>query len=191
MGTSRNPAQLVGKINQLATATQRNRKVAVSEGALAAKQIMLATAAAKGVAPGGKIAGRKWNVAYDVKGFDNPAALVRFTGPFHLVENDTRPHYIAAKGLGGSRASRGERAFQASASRFLSGSSRAAGSFGGARRSKGAKSLKIGSSLFRAYVFHPGTSGKGVLPAARVVAERRVPHVMAASMQGAWRRVIS
>ena len=191
MGTSRTPAQLVAKINHLATVTQQTRKIAVAEGALATKQIMLATAAAKGVTPGGKIAGRKWNVSYDVKGTNNPTALVRFTGPFHLVENATKPHYIAAKGLGGSRASRGERAFQASASRFLSGSSRASGAFGGARRSKGAKALHIGSSLFRAYVFHPGTSGKGVMPIARTVAARRVPHVMASSMRGSWRRVIS
>lgn len=187
MGTSRSPAQFVGKINKIGHATDRSRRAVVNEGAFATKTIMLAAAAAKGVTPGGKIAGRKWGVSYDLKGQVAPTALVRFTGPFHLVNNPTKPHYIAASGLGGSRASRGERAFQASANRFQGRASE--GSFG--RRGKRGKRAVLVNGSPRAYVFHPGTSGKAIYPAAKVIARRTVPNVMANAMKGAWKRALT
>lgn len=188
MGTSRSTAEFVKKINQVGAATERHRKVAVNEGAFAAKKAMLAGAASAGLSPGSKIAGARWNVRYDIKGRELPVALVRYTGPVHLVHNPTKPHYIAAKGLGGSRGSRGDRAFQASVSRFQGGSAR--GAFAGQRRSKGKKSLKFGVSNY-AYVHHPGTKGKRFFPPAKTVAERTVPPVMAKSMKGAWHRVLT
>jgi hypothetical protein len=188
MGTSRSPAEFVGKINKIGQATDKARKSTVSDGAFAAKKVMLGAAAAKGVMLGGKIAGRKWNVTYDVRGGEVPVALVRFTGPFHLVNNDTKAHYVVARGLGGNRESRGTAAVQASASRF-SGDS-AAGAFGGQRRGRGRRALNINGNI-RAYAFHPGTSGKGIFQAAKPIAARTVPGVMAASMKGAWRRAAS
>jgi len=179
---------MAAKIQRLATATQTAQRAAVAQGALATKTIMQAAAASKGVTSGSQIAGRRWSVRYDIKGTGSPTALVRFTGPFHLVNNSTQPHYIAAKGLGGSRASRSQRAFDASTARFQTGNAR--GAFGGQRRSRGGRALKIGDN-FRAYVFHPGTQGKGIFEAGKKVAENRVPRVMASSMQGAWRKVIA
>jgi hypothetical protein len=188
VGTSKSIDQFVGKINKVGHATDRARLGIVNDGALTTKKIMLAAATAKGVQPGGTIAGRKWNVSYATKGGELPTALVRFTGPFHLVNNDTKAHYVVARGLGGNRESRGTAAFQASASRF-SGDS-AAGAFGGQRRGRGRRALNINGNI-RAYAFHPGTSGKGIFQAAKPIAARTVPGVMAASMKGAWRRAAS
>lgn len=188
MGTSRSTAQFVGKINKAGHATDRARKSVVNQGAFSAKKIMLAAAVAKGVQPGGKIAGRKWNVSYDVKGREIPVALVRFTGPFHLVNNPTKAHYIAAGGLGGSRSSRSARAFQASSSRFRGQSS--AGAFSGQRRSRGKRAVVANGRPY-AYVFHPGTSGKGIFEASKAVAARTVPGVMAVAMKGAWKRALT
>lgn len=207
MGTSRSSVELVRKLNDLGTATQRKAKNVVDEGALAAKTIMLATAASKGVTPGRKIGDRKWGVRYDVKGTTNPTALVRFTGPFHLVNNPTDPHIIGARRLGTRGAFRARQrqlevvgAFSGRSSR--GGFSENVGMFGALRgqsdtRRNGlvlnrqrAKALKFGSSHY-AYVFHPGTPGKRIFEAAKVVAERRVPKVMAARQMSIWGQVMS
>lgn len=97
MGTSRNPQQMVAKVKALGTATERRQRLAINEGALAAKTIMLASAATKGITPASRIAGGRWNVRYDIRGTRNPIALVRYTGPFHLFENPTKPHSIAPR----------------------------------------------------------------------------------------------
>lgn len=186
MGTSRSSAEFVKKINDAGRATDRHRRVAVNEGALQAKKTMLAAASTAGLTPGGTIAGKKWNVGYDIKGRERPVALVRYKGPIHLVNNPTKAHYIAAGGLGGNRQSRSDRAFQASASRFAGGSGR--GSFAGQRKSRsGKRSLKFGSSNY-AYVHHPGTAGKRFFPVAKTMAARTVPPLMANSMKGVWKR---
>ena len=94
MGTSHSAAQFSRKITSLATVTQRRQRETVNKGALLAKQIIIAEAAARGISPTSRIAGGKWGVGYDIKGFNNPSALVRVRGPFHLVDNPTKPHTI-------------------------------------------------------------------------------------------------
>jgi hypothetical protein len=203
MGTSRTPAEMIAKVHQLSTITQRQRKIAVSEGALATKTIMLSAAASRGVKPGGKIAGKPWNVRYDVKGADKPVALVRFTGPFHLVNNDTDQHFIGPKGFGSLSALRrlgagvgAARAFGGTASGIFS-SAGAGREFHThrsgrlvSRQRRGGLALTIGGNL-RAYAFHPGTSGKAIFPAAKSVAQRRAPPLMASSMKGAWKQALT
>jgi hypothetical protein len=103
MGTSTTPAQFAQKITNLATVTQRRQTMIVNEGALLAKTIILAEAAAKGVSPTSKIAGGKWGVRYDVRGFNNPSALVKVYGPFHLVDGPTKPHTIGPRTRGRRR----------------------------------------------------------------------------------------
>lgn len=180
MGSSRNPAEMVAKIKELGTATERRQRLAVEEGSLAAKTIMLAAAAAKGLTPGDKLAGRRWNVRYDVRGTNNPTALVRYTGPFHLFDNPTSPHVITAKRLGKRTSRRGRQARAATGG---------AGAFGGFGERGGAKALTIGGNL-RAYANHPGTSGARTFPAAKVIAHRRVPRVMSATMRHGWSQVL-
>jgi hypothetical protein len=159
VGTSRSTAEFVKKINDIGHATDRSRRAVVSDGALTAKKLMLAAAATRGVTPGGKIAGKKWGVSYNVVGTETPSALVRFTGPFHLVNNPTKAHQIVPGGRGGRRRSR-------------------------------KRALNIPGIGPRAYATHPGTPGKFIFQAAKPIAHRTVPQVMAASMKGAWRRAL-
>ena len=127
-------------------------------------------------------------MSYTVKPGLESTALVRYTGPFHLVNNPTKPHYIAAGGLGGSRSARSDRAFQASAARFGGGSGR--GAFGGQRRSRGKRALSF-NGVARAYVRHPGTPGKGIFQVAKVAAGVPVTQVMARSMMSTWKKVMA
>lgn len=182
MGTSTTAAEFSHKITKMATVTQARQKEIVNQGALTVKEIIYAEAAVKGVSPTAKIAGGRWGVRYDIWGFNNPTALVRIWGPFHLVDGATKPHYIAAKGLGGSRASRAERA--ATGGR---------GAFAGQKKGRGKggkKAIAFGSSLVRAYVHHPGTSGKGIFAASKVKAEIAVPLVMQKSIVSGWRQAL-
>jgi hypothetical protein len=53
--------------------------------------------------------GARVGARYDVRGDKNPTALVRATGPLHLLDNPTRAHEIRAKVTKGrSRASRSQ-----------------------------------------------------------------------------------
>lgn len=180
MGTSRTAAELAATLRDLGTATQRRMGEVVNEGGLATKTIMLSAASARGVSPGSKIAGKKWNVRYDVRPGLNPTALVRFTGPFHLVNNPTGPHHIAAKRLGRSSTRRGRQGRAERGGR---------GVFGGFGDRIGAKSLRFGGSNF-AYVNHPGTPGKQIFQAGRAIAVQRVPRVMAARQVSIWSGVL-
>jgi hypothetical protein len=157
MGTSRSATELVGKLRKLPAVTKQAERSAVSSAAKATKGIMLATAASRGVTPGGRIAGKKWTVRYDFK--SPTVALVRFTGPFHLVEGPTKPHQITARGAATGRRGR-----------------------------KGARALKMGDD-FRASASHPGTRGKKVFATGKVVARHQVPRTMAAEFQSAWRGI--
>jgi hypothetical protein len=103
MGTTTDPAKFAAKIEKMATVTQRRERLIVNEGAFATKQIIIAEAASKGVQTTSRIAGGRWGVGYDVKGFTNPSALVRIRGPFHLVDSPPRPHTIGPRRRGRRR----------------------------------------------------------------------------------------
>lgn len=175
MGTARNAAEFSKKITDLATVTQQKSKAVVEQGALVAKEIMVGEAAAAGLTPGSKIAGAKWGVRYDVKGFNNPTALLRFQGPVHLVNNDTRSHKIyrrvdRAKGRGSSKINKQAKFDQV---------------FGGRGAYKGG-SLKLANGNFRKVVNHPGTSGKHFFEKGRAKADKAVPVVMGRRLVGFW-----
>ncbi len=102
MATSTSAAQFAGRITKLATVTKTRQAAVVNQGALTAKLIILSEAQAKGVSPSSKIAGGKWGVGYDVRGFNNPTALVRIRGPFHLVDRPTKAHEIRPRRRRGS-----------------------------------------------------------------------------------------
>ena len=178
MGTSRSATEFAGKITKMATVTQRTQKELVQQGSLTGKTIILAEAAAKGVTPSSRIAGGKWGVRYDVKGFNNPTSLLRITGPFHLVENDTSPHLIYRRA---SRA-RGRGARRINRERSL------AQTFGGTGAYSGG-SLKFGDT-YRKVVSHPGTKGKGIFKAARKKIDRAVPIVMSQRLSAGWRTAL-
>lgn len=90
MGESRTVGEFAKRIKNAATSTERNSPAILRAAAAEAKKVFLATSDAKGVHPGGKLAGKGWGVNYS---FLSPhEALVRFTGPFHLVESNTKAH---------------------------------------------------------------------------------------------------
>lgn len=178
MGTSRSAAEFADKITKLATVTQARSKEAVSQGALTGKEIIVAQAAVRGVSLTSRIAGGKWNVRYDVRGFNNPTAFLRITGPFHLVENDTRAHPIyrraaRARGRGSKRINTERRLAQA---------------FGGTGAYSGG-AMKINGD-FRRVVQHPGTKGKHIFRDSKKKIGKAVPVVMSQRIVGGWRSVI-
>lgn len=74
----------------------------VTKAALLVKKSVQAELVSAGV-QGGRMRGvgkkgARVGVRYDVKGTTNPTALVRATGPVHLLERSTRPHKITPKG---------------------------------------------------------------------------------------------
>ena len=96
MGTSNSVAEFVGKIDQAGKAIQKVNRDAVNDAALAGKRII--EGSIRTVVPdmnmSGVGKGAKVGVRYDIKGSRNPTALMRATGPLHLVENSTGAHTI-------------------------------------------------------------------------------------------------
>lgn len=149
------------------------------------KTAWLGIAARHGVKAGGKIARRKWNVGYDVKGGTGATTLVEYRGPIHLVFMPTKQHLIGAKLLGtrnslrsktqrlgvgaafsdrsasgGFKANRGvlgAKKIKVNYNQY--GSVRQQAMKGTLRTRSGAQALTIGGNL-RAYAFHPGTRGE-------------------------------
>lgn len=98
-------------------------------------------------------AGAKVGVRYTVKGTQNPTALLRATGPVHLVERDNKAHVILPRGVGrvqGRRTKANRRAAKQDLYNALFG-----GSVG-----RGVKPLAFGNGRFAYRVRHPGTKGK-------------------------------
>lgn len=176
MGTTTSPAAFSRKITKMATVTKARQKAVVTQGALTAKEIIIAEAAARGVSPGSKIAGGKWGVRYDVKGFNNPAALVRITGPFHLVEGDTKPHRIFRK----VRRVKGKGSTRINKQNALNLVFEGVGAYKGG-------AMKLPDGGYRRVVNHPGTKGKGIFKAAKIKAGTAVPIVMSQRIVGGWR----
>src|SRR5690242_7351897 len=97
---ARDVADLVAKFEKAAAEAPRTFHEKATEAAQATKRIYLAGAQRAGLTPGKKMNvgrnGARWGVRYDpasTKAGD-PAFLVKFTGPVHLVNNDTSPHVI-------------------------------------------------------------------------------------------------
>jgi hypothetical protein len=80
----------------------RANRVGVEQACLAGKQVMVASAVAAGLPPGGKLrgvgkSGGRWGVRYNVRGYQTVVGTLKYTGAVHLVERDTRPHQIAPR----------------------------------------------------------------------------------------------
>ena len=78
--------------------------------------------------------GARVGARYDVKGTSNPTAIIRATGPLHIIEHTMPPHQITPRGR--RRAKRGNR--------FLSG----------------AKVLHMSNGGYAASAEHPGSPAK-------------------------------
>ena len=99
MGTSNSVAEFVGKIDQAGKALAKARRDTVNDAALAGKRII--EGSIRGVVPDMRLSGMRnarVGVRYDIKGNANPTALMRATGPLHIVENRTGAHMIPREG---------------------------------------------------------------------------------------------
>lgn len=143
--------QLIGvkefarKTEHYGTAWKRANEKAVFEAALLVKNNVQALAP-KRLSGVGK-SGANIGVTFNVKTFQGtPTALIRATGPFHLIERDTAPHTIPR--TEGSRRTR-------TSSGRLSVKREATG-----RSTSGRKALLINGDWVTGPVKHPGTKGK-------------------------------
>lgn len=100
-------AKALDRLNKLPSAVVQANKKAVERAAFAMKTSVQRqrgfTSRLRGVGRSGARVG----VRYDVRGVKNPTAIVRATGPFHLIESDTKAHEIAPRSRrrgGGKRA---------------------------------------------------------------------------------------
>lgn len=147
MGKS-TPIGFALKMHGAAETVSSAAKVATSAAALATKKAILVNTPARMSGVGKK--GAKLGVRYKVGQYDDGAkALIFATGPFHLIERDTRPHPIPRLKVSG----------KSKAARPMFGPA-----FGGLN----AKKLKTPYGI-RSTVWHPGT--KGQHPFERSVAE--------------------
>lgn len=162
MGTSTTVGGFAGKIQAGGMAVQSAEWSAVNEAALAGKGIFLANMGTRTIRNLG--AGAKVGARYDMGGTPSaPTALLRYTGPVHILNNDIRPHAIYPRGAR-------VRAEDGAIARGLPNASSPRGRSFGARRG-GAMGLTIGPNV-RLYANHPGTTGKQFY-------ERSVPQVKA------------
>ena len=150
MGTSNSAAELTKKIMSVSEAIVSN-KPAIERAAFASKQVFEASLRQSGV-QGSTPISRKVRARYDVKGTQNATAIVRYTGPAHLLNNPTRPHSIVSRKNRGSRASRSAR-----------------------QSGVGTRGAIIVNGQPRAIARHPGTRGLGFFQRAKPIAAKVAP----------------
>jgi len=188
MGVSSSPREFAAKLDRFGRELN-NVHIPLEATALHVKQIFEASAASSG-ALGRSLKGKRKVIGarYDMraKKAAEGQVIITYTGPAHLLNNPTKPHFIGARRLGSRRRLSGLSAGVGAVSAF-GGSNR--GVFGGllpaervtrsgAVRSGGKQALTIGGNL-RAYAFHPGTRGKDFFSRAKAIAQRTAPHVYA------------
>jgi hypothetical protein len=158
---SRSVDELVRKFDRAAKAMPRAQQDAARRAGPAIKASWVGIAAGAGLRPGARVARRKWGVRYSVGRKGN--LYVRFTGPVHLVNGDTKAHPIVPKAL---RKAQGQALIGAltgvKVSRRLGG--------------RGRRALTIGSDV-RSYANHPGTKGKRFWPACNRISRQLGPRI--------------
>lgn len=104
---SSSPDQLAARLQSAGRGITRANRVGVEKACLAGKGVMLAALDAAGGGKGLRGVGRsgaRVGVRYDVRGFQNPVGILRYTGPVHLLNNPTKAHDIKNRRRGGKRA---------------------------------------------------------------------------------------
>lgn len=157
MGVSHSAAELTAKLRQAEKVMgDSGTRSSLNPVADRVKSVMLRSAAASGLHPGSRIAGKPWRGVY-VRSQGATDLAVGYASPAHLVNSRTRPHVIGARKLG-TRKAIAKRVTGASLASALSGVGISA-SFKVRGTAKGARALHWGNN-FAAYVRSPGTKGK-------------------------------
>lgn len=169
---ARDVADLVRKFERSANAVPPTLKDTIGSASLRTKNIYLAAAVRAGLTPGKKLnvgrRGATWGVGYDMQtaSSGSVASIVRFKGPVHLVNNDTRPHRIlTAAGRAGQR-EEARQVIQALTGTRIRRS----------RRANGPRALGLPTGPV-ASVKHPGTKGKNFFRPADDFARQEVKRI--------------
>ena len=149
MGVSRSPEELARKFSAAAAAVGDTKRP-LTVAAQAVKGDFTDALRAAGVRGTTKVS-RAVKSRYDIKG---DTALVRYTGPAHLLNNPTRPHSIVSRKNRGTRRGRGSR---------TSG--------------VGARGAILVNGSPKAFAMHPGTKGLHFYERARNMAVQTAPRV--------------
>lgn len=172
------------RMERFGTATETAANKGTFEAALRAKEIWVASiarAAPSMTLSGVGKSGAKVGVTFNVKGTKNPTALVRATGPLHLLENDTSEHTIFARQVGrvqGRRTRENRRAAKQQLYDTLFGG-QTAGFLGNAGREFAASGV----------VHHPGSRGKHPWSSAMPVVRAATPQVFVRAERGQMIRI--
>ena len=195
-----NAMDLAKKCERAGTAIPSAQREAIVAASLNVKEGWTGIAGSAGLMPGKKLRGvgkngARWGVRYTVRGsYGSPTALVKFTGPVHLVNDATAPHYIVAKGAARARMSAADKRGAQRMSNIMSfGGGVRGGRRLGARGGKGATFGKGAMALTtpqgpRFSAKSPGTKGKHFWPACKAYATRVAPQSFRASLPGALYR---
>jgi hypothetical protein len=150
VGKSNSAAELAKKLSSAGEALSSN-KPAVEKAAQVTKAVFLTSLHQAGVT-GTTPVSKRVKARYDIKGTHDASALVRYTGPAHLLNNPSRPHGIVSRKSGGSRRTR---------SRRDSG--------------VGTRGAILVDGSPKAYARHPGTRGLGFFQRAVPAAAKLAP----------------
>lgn len=192
---SRSSAELAGKFYDLATSIPKANREAAENAALFAKEEFIKGGQAAGLKKGGSLPSSskaRWGARYDIKGFQNPSALVRYVGPVHWAFGGTSPHIIVARHLTtrtGARSKQdriGAMAAFGGSNRGVFGQLKTHTRKGRARRGKRALTIP-GAGTPKAYAFHPGHRGRNAWPIVQNRVRRGAPDVFAPT----YRRAIA
>jgi hypothetical protein len=150
VGKSNSAAELSKKLLSAGEALHSN-KPAIEKAAQVTKVVFLTSLRQAGVT-GTTPVSKRVKARYDVKGTHDATALVRYTGPAHLLNNPSRPHGIVSRKSGGSRRSRSRR-----------------------ESGHGVRGAILIGGQPKAYASHPGTRGLGFFQRAKPAAAKIAP----------------
>lgn len=165
-------ADLVAKFREAADKLPPTTHDKIVQGAQRTKAIYLAGAQRAGLTPGKRMnvgkRGARWGVRYELLSSrgGNESAIVRYTGPVHLVNNDTRAHPILAAAGRNARREEARQVISALTGTRVRRS----------RRTGGPKALALPTGPV-ASVKHPGTRGKDFFTPADDFARREVTRI--------------
>lgn len=149
MGVSRSPEEMARKLAAAAAAIGDTRPP-LTATAQAVKGDFVTSLRQSGVRGTTKVS-KAVKSRYDIKG---DTALVRYTGPAHLLNNPTRAHSLVSRKNRGTRRGRGSRTSGA-----------------------GAKGAILVNGSPKAFAMHPGTKGLHFYERARNQAAKTAPSV--------------
>lgn len=168
-------ADLVRKFEASANAVPPTLDKTISTASLRTKQLYIAAAVRAGLTPGKRLnvgrKGTRWGVGYEKHTADSGsvASIVRYKGPVHLINNDTKPHLIESKAARARRRQEGKALIQLLTGKKVNKSK--------SKFADGDMALNLPSGPV-ASIQHPGTTGKDFFKPADEFARNEVARIV-------------